>query len=300
MAKGGGAAWLWVGEAGVFYEPVGLFGRMCGSGESLFGKKAMKTTNAIPKLQRMLDDIVVAKTKAWWERYLRGVIPFRGVGIPEIREALAAWRDETGIACLPVEEQLPIALALFEEPIAEDKLAGVLFLQYYLQDRLPWRSLFDSYESLYQRDLIFDWNTCDWFCVRVLGPTLVREGSPCAQALRTWSTAEHLWHARSGVVPFVKVASDRNYQADIEAVCATLIRREERFAKTSVGWLLRDVSRHDEEFVRAFIEKHAGSFSIESLRNAAKYFDREARERYVEMIKGGEHLRAPGGAARRR
>jgi len=245
----------------------------------------MRRDNHIPQLQRMLNTIAIPKTKAWWEKYLRGVIPFRGVGIPEIRKTLALWREDTGIASLPEEEQLEVALALFEEPIAEDKLAGILFIQDHLQDRLPWRTLFGAYESLYERKLIFDWNICDWFCVRVLGPTLVREGKPCAKVLRTWSKAHYLWQARSGVVPFIKVANEANYYPDINAVCSVMIRREERFAKTSVGWLLRDVSRHDQEFVKSFIEKYYSSFSLESVRNATKYFNKNEKDAYVARVK---------------
>jgi hypothetical protein len=36
-------------------------------------------------------------------------------------------------------DQFALALRLFEEPMAEDKLAGVLFLQEYLYDRVPRR-----------------------------------------------------------------------------------------------------------------------------------------------------------------
>ena len=258
----------------------------------MFSVKMMKTSVAVIHLQSKLDEIAVAEKKIWWERYLRGAIQFRGVGIPEIRKSIADWREETGIASLPDEEQLFVALALFEESVAEDKLAAILFLQEYLQDRLPWRSLFESYEALYKRNLIFDWNTCDWFCVRVLGPTLLREGKSCAKVLCTWSGAENLWQARSGVVPFIKVASDANFYPDIEEVSGNLLQRGERFAKTSVGWLLREVSRYDPEFVKKFIQKYHRQFSLESVRNATKYFTKSEAMRYVAMVKNSEQSAA--------
>lgn len=248
----------------------------------------MNTSVAVVRLQNKLDEIAVAGKKIWWERYLRGAIQFRGVGIPEIRKSIAGWREETGIASLPDEDQLRFALALFEESMAEDKLAGILFLQNYLQDRLPWRTLFKSYEALYKRNLIFDWNTCDWFCVRVLGPTLLREGTSCARVLRSWSRAKNLWQARSGVVSFIKVASDASFYSDIEEVSGNLLQREERFAKTSVGWVLREVSQHDPEFVKKFIQKYHRQFSLESVRNATKYFTKSEKMHYVAMVKKSE------------
>jgi hypothetical protein len=86
----------------------------------------------IGHLQVSLDQITSKKTKEWWEKYLRNVILFRGVGIPEVREKLAQWRLEYSIATWDKQEQLSIALKFFESSIAEDKLAGILFLQEYL------------------------------------------------------------------------------------------------------------------------------------------------------------------------
>jgi 3-methyladenine DNA glycosylase AlkD len=239
----------------------------------------------ITALQTSLEDKTTQKTKVWWEKYMKGVIQFRGVGIPEIRLLVAAWRDEYGIKDFSKADQLELALALLREPIAEDKLAGILYLQYYSYDQLDWEILLSKYETLYTDELIFDWNTCDWFCVRVLGPTIARNGLDCAKSISAWKTATNLWQARSSVVAFVKVASNQSYYPHIQASCHLLIQRQERFAKTSVGWILRDISKHDEQFVKLFVEQHLKYFSVESLRNTLKYLTREERERYVKMLK---------------
>ncbi len=178
-----------------------------------------------------------------------------------------------------------MALAFFNEPFAEDKLAGVLFLQNFLYDKLPWKFLLGKYEDIYANRCIFDWNICDWFCVRVLGPTIKYNGSECAGYIVDWKDAEYLWQARSSVVAFVNLSSDAQYYPYIQEACVTLIRREERFAKTSVGWVLRDISKHDEHFVESFIEKNLTFFSKESLNNALKYFDEEKKVRYLQNLK---------------
>jgi 3-methyladenine DNA glycosylase AlkD len=66
--------------------------------------------------------------------------------------------------------------------------------------------------------------------------------------------------------------------------CHALIRREERFAKTAVGWALRDISKYDQPFVRQFMDRDLRYFSMESLRNALKYFDGKERSSYVERL----------------
>lgn len=247
----------------------------------------MTTQALIQTYQSVLDEAAAQKTKAWWERYMKGVIPFRGVGIPQNRALLKAWREANDVDRWPLERQLELALAFFREPTAEDKLAGVLYLQNYLYDRLPWERLLAEYEALYRAELIFDWNVCDWFCVRVLGPTIKKNGEACAKAVAAWKDAPYLWQARSSAVAFVNLASEKAYYPDIEEACRVLIRREERFAKTAVGWILREVSKHDGQFVVAFIDAHLPSFSKESLGNALKYFDKATQNRYLQRNKNG-------------
>ena len=239
----------------------------------------------IPALQSLLEQNAVSKTKIWWEGYMRGVIPFRGVGIPVIRKLLVEWRQVQGITTWKLSEQLDLALQLFESPIAEDKLAGILFLQDYLYDRFPWETLLEKYAGLYDRGLIFDWNTCDWFCVRVLGPTIAKHGLPCASALGAWDAAENLWQARSAVVAFIPVTAESAYHPLIYTACSHLIRREERFAKTAVGWILHDLSKLDETTVRQFVDQNLGFFSVEALNNALKYFEAAERKEYLKKFK---------------
>jgi len=241
--------------------------------------------NLIRLLQDSLDQGSSPKTKAWWEKYLRNVIEFRGIGIPEIRERLAQWRKEFGIATWDKHDQLRIALQLFDSTVAEDKLAGILFLQEYLYDQFEWQTLLAKYGPIYSNGLIFDWNTCDWFCVRVLGPTIANNGLPCAKAITGWNQAENLWQARSSVVAFVPVSADNRYQSLIYKSCHLLIQRDERFAKTAVGWILRDLSKNDKDGVQEFVETHLESFSLESVRNALKYFPDNERNNYVQRIK---------------
>ena len=45
-------------------------------------------------------------------------------------------------------------------------LAGVLFLQYYLYNKLDWKLLISRFEEIFHNKYIYDWNVCDWFCVR--------------------------------------------------------------------------------------------------------------------------------------
>ena len=53
--------------------------------------------NTIAALQQQLDLHADPKTKAWWEGYLKHVIPFRGVKMADIRAVLHQWVRDEGI-----------------------------------------------------------------------------------------------------------------------------------------------------------------------------------------------------------
>ncbi|MBU6146450.1 MAG: DNA alkylation repair protein [Paenibacillaceae bacterium] len=51
-----------------------------------------------------------------------------------------------------------------------------------------------------------------------------------------------------------------------------LIRRDERFCKTAVGWILRVYSKIDRDMVIDFLEHHQQWLTREVVNNAKKYF----------------------------
>jgi hypothetical protein len=71
-----------------------------------------------------------------------------------------------------------------------------------------------------------------------------------------------------GLVPVIKIPV---YHALVLLCSVSLIWRNERFAKTGVVWILRDLSKHDQELVLALVAEDLASFNTESIRNALKY-----------------------------
>jgi 3-methyladenine DNA glycosylase AlkD len=251
----------------------------------------VEPTSVIPKLQQRLDERAEAKTKAWWEKYLKGVIPFRGVKMAGTRAELHDWiRDEEIVLHFSADEQKALALRLIQESYAEDKLAGILYLQEVLlpagqidcADDLP------RFARLFQEEAIYDWNTCDWFCVGVLGPLAKREGEGCARAIAGWRTAGNLWQRRAAGVAFVNLAKDGDdnfpgFSDMLLEVCESTVRHPERFAQTGTGWVLRELGRAEPARVVAFIEANLANFSSEGLRYATEKMPAETKVRLKEM-----------------
>jgi 3-methyladenine DNA glycosylase AlkD len=238
-------------------------------------------------LQEELQKYADTKTKTWWENYVKGSGPFLGVKMPVVRRIVHQWHQEYVDGRIEPAQQVDLALALFEGVYTEDKLAGTLFLQEICLPAgvLNWRRDIDRFARLFDDGRIYDWNVCDWFCVKVLGPLIKESDQACAERIAGWRSAENLWRARASLVAFVPVAGDERCYPLVATSCASLIARPERFAKTAVGWILREISRYDEAFVAQVLKNNIQDFSAESLKNATKYLAKEEQQQYREMRK---------------
>jgi 3-methyladenine DNA glycosylase AlkD len=232
----------------------------------------------IEQLQRRLEDKANAKTKDWWQRYLKGVIGFRGVKMGDIRIAVHAWYvDGMQAEALSAPKQRELALALVREAYAEDKLAGMIMLQEILIPGgvIKWKSDLPRLAKLFDAGHIYDWNSCDWFCLKVLGCLVKEEGEVCARAIAAWKRAANLWRRRAAGVAFVDLASngEANFSGFTQmllGVCAETVQASERFAQTGTGWVLRELAYAEEQGVVRFIEQNLALFSSEGLRYATE------------------------------
>ena len=241
----------------------------------------------IERLLLRLNACATAATREWWAKYLRGAASFRGVKMGDVRTAVHAWFEEEKVGeQLSVGDQKDLALMLLGEGYTEDNIVGVLFLQEILLQAgaLDWHSDLPRFARLFDQGYIRDWNVCDWFCVKVLGPLVEQQGEACARALSEWREAESVWQRRASVVAFANLASrgDRNFPGFTEMVldnCSLLLGSQERFAQTGVGWVLRELSRSDEGRVVGFVEANLDRFSREGLKNATKHLPPEVAKR---------------------
>jgi 3-methyladenine DNA glycosylase AlkD len=223
----------------------------------------------IAALQRDLARRADPAKKAWWESYVKGA-PFRGVPMPEVRAAVRDWLHPD----LEPDEKKRLAYELIRQPLGEDKNAGILILSEHALGDLGPGDLAD-FRRLFEEHLT-DWSSCDWFCVKVLGRTLASspEAERVADELIEWTRSDDLWVRRAGLVGFVNLApkGDAALPGLTDRVLAGAERNSRdprRFAQTSVGWTLRELSKAEPEAVRAFLAEHGERLSAEARRAAA-------------------------------
>ncbi len=222
-------------------------------------------------LQRRLDDAADMHTKRWFENYLKHAIRYRGIKTPEVARIVAEWRKFHGLQQLSGEEELDLAVSLIRQEHAEDKFAGTLYIQKYLQKRVEADNLLTEVEDLFSCGAFVDWSTTDWFCVRVLGPAIVRHGPEVAERIAGWCRESNLWNRRASIVPFRAVVQDETYHPLIKSTIIVLVKERERFIQTGIGWVISDLSKVYPHTAEILVECHFDNLSAEVIRRHTKY-----------------------------
>lgn len=212
------------------------------------------------------------KKARWLENYVKHGVQSKGVGIPTIRNIIKSINKEHQISLRSTTEQLSVMDKLMKSPFTEDQLAAILFLQlYWKKDRAT--ELLSSVEHWLDQQWIKDWNVCDWMCVRLLSPLVDTQAETSIPVFKAWLNAKYLWKARAALVPFAQSKNLRTHQDLVITMSSSLIKREERFCKTAVGWAMRELSKHNKAVVKKFLDTHEEWLTKEVIKNASKYFE---------------------------
>eukprot|EP00899_Mesostigma_viride_P020351 jgi/Mesvir1/28317/Mv04837-RA.1 len=252
------------------------------------------------QLQQRLEVIADAKTKDWYEDYMLHVIPYRGVKMPELRKELKAWMNRLCLnGSVSATQKKELAQELMQSTFAEDKFAAMLIYQEFLiaggHCGLADLSVFADW---FDQKLLYDWSTCDWLCVKVIGPVAVGAGKEGVDAVAGWKDAANMWRRRAACVSFVNFAKlgDANFPGFIDtllAVCDITVQTDEKWIQSGTGWVLREVSTASQdalEKVQRFVEGHLAHFSREGLDKALEKMPNATKKRMLaahEIIKSG-------------
>lgn len=214
-------------------------------------------------------------TSSWWTGYLKGEARFRGVKMADTRVVARAANDGFGLAGCDIDDVFAITDVLFAQPTTEDKLCATLLLAEHHLDRIRT----DDVERLagpLERDQLADWNSCDWYCVKLLGPFIALQDSEArATAVAMWRDQPSLWSRRAAAVAFVPLVTrpplfDGMHDL-VVAICERNVEDPTRWSQTSVGWVLRELSKRAPDVVATFVERNGARMSADARRAAVKH-----------------------------
>ena len=233
------------------------------------------------KYHQMLDGLFSAradqKTADWFTNYLKGVICYRGLKTPMLKEVLKAFFKQSQAESWPSDIQLAHIRYWLSKPMAEDKLTAILWLEIWLknhlktQDNTPYiDQALSMLEACFEAGDIHDWSTNDWCCVRIL--ELIPEKAPTfIPRLISWQVSTSLWQRRSAILAFKKVAKNGSYHAEIATLIGNLLPSNERFVQTGIGWVLADASRKYPDWAALQFDTYFNLLNHEVIVRHAKY-----------------------------
>ncbi len=145
-------------------------------------------------------------------------------------------------------------------------------LQYFVCDYLNTMKAYLSYEDIpHIRQYIKVkqwWDTIDSFD-RIIGDIGLRD-ERVNDLMLEWSKDEDFWLRRTAI-DHQLCRKDKTNTELLEKILVNNFGSDEFFINKAIGWSLRDYSKTNPEYVKAFISKYSDQMANLSIKEASKY-----------------------------
>lgn len=112
------------------------------------------------------------------------------------------------------------------------------------------------------------WDTID-FLDRLVGSIIARFPET-KEIIVAWSCDEDIWLRRLAI-DYQLLRKEKTDTELLEKILVNNLGRTEFFINKAIGWALRDYSKTNPDWVRAFIERHQTEMAALSIREGSKY-----------------------------
>ena len=112
------------------------------------------------------------------------------------------------------------------------------------------------------------WDTID-FLDRLVGSIIARFPET-KEIILAWSRDEDIWLRRLAI-DYQLLRKEETDTEFLEKILANNLGQTEFFINKAIGWALRDYSKTNPDWVRAFIERHRAEMAALSIREGSKY-----------------------------
>ncbi|MEV4320421.1 DNA alkylation repair protein [Actinocrispum sp. NPDC049592] len=200
------------------------------------------------------------------QRYMKSDMPYLGVAKPE-RSGLAK-RVFAEFPLADVGGLVDTALELWRAAqFREERYLAVDLTGWKAYGRWQDSSLVPLYEEMIVTGAW--WDYVDEVAIRRIGPLLRAERPKLTKLMREWSVDEDPWRRRTSIICQVGAKLDTDTDLLTETIEAN-IDEKGFFLRKGIGWALREYSKVEPGWVRAFVDAHPGLSPL-SRREATKY-----------------------------
>ena len=118
---------------------------------------------------------------------------------------------------------------------------------------------------------------------------MARKPGGCgAGRLNAWATDEDFWVRRSALLALLPgIRAGQPALDRFERYAALMLAEKEFFVRKAIGWVLREISRHDPGWVTSWTERHLGEMSGVSFREAVRHVPAGEAGRLRALRAGG-------------
>ena len=223
----------------------------------------MTPAAALAELERRRDPERAAGAAAYHKvarRYL-------GVPVPEIETLVKDWR-----ATLDLPGRVDLARFLWQSDVHEARIAAAkLLTQARIRDDEPvWRLFCDWVPG-------FDaWALADHACA--VGSRRLMADLARMDEVADWTFSDHLWTRRAALVVTLPLArlphpkpAETAARERVLGWAAGYVPDRAWFIQKAVAWWLRDLSKHDPERARNWLDEHGAGLKPFARKEAGKY-----------------------------
>ncbi|TCO43781.1 DNA alkylation repair protein [Actinocrispum wychmicini] len=199
-------------------------------------------------------------------KYMKSEMPYRGVSKPQRAALIKRLMAEHQLS--DVDALVAAALELWRAA----KYREERYLAIDLTGQRPYAAWQDvSLMPLYEEMIVTGawWDYVDEVAVRRIGPLLRDNPVALTPTMRAWSTDPDPWRRRTSII--CQVGSKAKTDTALLADCIVAsVDDPGFFLRKGIGWALRQHSKVDAAWVRAFVDAHP-ELSPLSRREATKY-----------------------------
>ena len=197
------------------------------------------------------------------QAYMKSTMSFWGIRLPEVRKISNVIFKE----CIPADnnEYRQTVLYLFEHAQhRENWYAGMHYANKF--KRFIVTENIDLYLDVIR--LVQWWDIVDDFAARFVGGAL-KQVADIKPSLLAWIVDDNMWVRRTALLAQLKYKE--NTDADLLAqLILSVAHEKEFFIRKAIGWVLREYSYTNPEWVQLFIKKHEDVLSNLSVREGLK------------------------------
>jgi 3-methyladenine DNA glycosylase AlkD len=225
----------------------------------------------VVQLSEALQQVADLEKAGGMQAYMKTEQPFYGVQAGPRRKLFKAVAR--GFKQISREEYEQIIIELWRGTYREDMYQALEVAEHYkaYRDKQSW----PIYEQLVRT--ASNWDTLDWVAGKLISP-LVLQHRELEEKLVAWAQDENFWVRRASLLAHLHHKEQTNTRLLAEIILR-LSQEPEFFIRKAIGWVLRDYSYTDPDWVLAFVGAHQEELSGLSKREAMKQIKRSGSSR---------------------